>query len=55
MSVVDSPATSTLVKPIINAMTGSAADEGTWQITLTVKLSRYPSVTATETFYVMID
>ena len=36
-------------------MTALDLDIGTWQITLTVSLSRYPTVVATETFYVKID
>lgn len=36
-------------------MTALDSDIGTWQITLTVYLSRYTTVVATETFYVMID
>ena len=55
MSVTDSPTTSTLVKPILNAMTSLDSDIGTWKVTLTVILTRYPTVTATESFYVMID
>ena len=55
MSVVDSPAVSTLVKPELKAMTSLDSDIGTWLITLTVQLTRYPTVTATENFYVMID
>ena len=55
MSIIDSPSTSTLVKPILNAMTSSDLDIGTWQITLTVQLSRYLTVMAQETFTVKID
>ncbi len=36
-------------------MTALDSDIGTWQITLTVYLSHYTTVVATETFYVTID
>ncbi len=55
MSVVDSPLTSTLDKPILKAMTSLDSDIGTWMVTLTFKLSRYLNLTASETFYVKID
>lgn len=55
MSIVDSPGASTLVKPVLNVLTNQDSDKGTWQVTLSVKLSRYPSVTASEIFKVKID
>ena len=55
VTIIDSPLTSTLVKPILKLLTNNNIDIGTWSIDLTVKLTRYPTVIATETFLVKID
>lgn len=55
ITVVDSPLTSTLVKPILKMLTNDDSDIGLYEISLTVYLTRYPTVKAIEKFWVKID